>query len=257
MDTSNKILVVDDQPDLVEMISFQFEKRGFEVKSAKDGLQALDIVHDFKPDLIILDMNMPKMGGIEFYGKICDRDNKPMYPVLVLTARANVQALFKDFIIEGFMIKPFDIDQLVKQAEVIIKKKTNAGVKTRLLASRKVCIVENDADVLYGLSNIFVRADFTVMPAKSAAMAMEKMIEDVPDVAVISLGLSDIAGDFLILKLSQMAKTMSVKYVLYTARDAKHDVRVMERIADKSGIFTFVEYDTIEQLLEKVTAIVE
>lgn len=257
MDTSKKILIVDDQPDLIEMISFQFEKRGFQVESAKDGLEALDKVHEFKPDLIILDMNMPKMGGIEFYGKICDTQNKPMYPVMVLTARANVQALFKDFIIEGFMIKPFDIDQLIKEAETIIKKKDNAGHRTRLVASRKVCIVDNDEKALYGLADIFVRADFTVIPSKSASKAMEKMIEDVPDVALISLGLTDMAGDFLVLRLSQMAKTMAVKFVLYIARDAKHDSHVMERIADKSGIFTFVEYDNFNDLLEKVKAVVE
>ena len=122
MNPSKKILIIDDEVDLTQMIGFQFKAKGFDVQTAGDGLEALGIVHTFKPDLIILDMNMPRMGGIEFYSKICGTNGRPLYPVLVLTARANVQNMFKDLDIDGFMIKPFDIEELVNEAETIIKK---------------------------------------------------------------------------------------------------------------------------------------
>ena len=67
---------------------------------------------------------MPRMGGIEFYSKICGTNGKPQYPVLVLTARANIKGLFQDLQIDGFMIKPFEIDQLVQEASLIIKKRS-------------------------------------------------------------------------------------------------------------------------------------
>lgn len=118
-----KILIIDDEADLTQMIGFQFTSKGFEVQTAGDGVEGLEKLKKFRPDLIILDMNMPRMGGIEFYSKICGPDGKPMYPVLVLTARANVQGLFKDLEIDGFMIKPFEIDQLITEVELIIKKR--------------------------------------------------------------------------------------------------------------------------------------
>ena len=122
MNPSKKILIIDDEVDLTQMIGFQFKAKGFDVQTAGDGVEALGMVHTFKPDLIILDMNMPRMGGIEFYSKICGTNGRPLYPVLVLTARANVQNMFKDLDIDGFMIKPFDIEELVNEAETIIKK---------------------------------------------------------------------------------------------------------------------------------------
>ena len=91
MEANKKILIVDDEADLTQIIGFLFTSKGFEVQTAGDGVEALQKVFVFRPDLIILDMNMPRMGGIEFYNKICGSNGKPMFPVMVLTARANIQ----------------------------------------------------------------------------------------------------------------------------------------------------------------------
>ncbi|MDE2223101.1 MAG: response regulator transcription factor, partial [Candidatus Omnitrophica bacterium] len=142
---NKKILLIDDEVDLTQMLSFVLKSRGFEVRTAVDGMAALEFVHQFVPDLIVLDINMPRMGGIEFYSKICGSNGRPLYPVLVLTARANIQGLFKDLQIDGFMIKPFEIEQLVNEAGLIIKKKRQqAPVEKTGNRPRKICLVDND-----------------------------------------------------------------------------------------------------------------
>ena len=259
METNKKILIIDDEVDLTQMVGFQFKAKGFEVKTAFDGLAGLECVHVFKPDLIILDINMPRMGGIEFYSKICGPDGKPLYPVLVLTARANIQGLFQDLHIDGFMIKPFDVDQLVHEAGLIIKKRSEEASlsKSGLVASaRKICIVDQDKTILAQLSGLFLEADYTLIPARSGAVAVEKMMQDVPDVALVHLGLTDIPGDILIFRLSQMSKTMEVKFVLYTSKSAQHDRKVMERISAKTGIWTFVEYNQLSELVSVVNKVI-
>jgi DNA-binding response OmpR family regulator len=252
MNPNKKILIIDDEIDLTQMIGFQFKAKGFEVQTAGDGLEALGIVHDFKPDLIILDMNMPRMGGIEFYSKICGTNGRPLYPVLVLTARANVQNMFKDLDIDGFMIKPFDIEELVREAETIIKKKSQI-IAQKIIGppkdTRRVCIVDDGKAFFNQISGIFLDADYTVIPARTGAMAIERMVKDVPDVALVHLGLADIAGDLVILRLSQMARTMEVKFILYTFRGRERNREVMERISQKKGIWTFVEYEDPQELL--------
>ncbi|MBI4309554.1 MAG: response regulator, partial [Candidatus Omnitrophica bacterium] len=233
MDTTKKILIIDDEADLAHMLGFQFKAKGFEVRTAGDGLAALQIVHEFMPNLIILDINMPRMGGIEFYSKICGSHGRPLYPVLVLTARANIKGLFQDLEIAGFMIKPFDIDHLVYEAEVIIKKKSQSASKLPAGFSarpRKICVAEHDQNVFNQLTGLFLNAEYSVVPARNGAMAIEKMMKDVPDAALVQLGLPDIPGDTVIFRLSQMAKTMEVKFVLYTPRTVEHDYEVMERI---------------------------
>ena len=258
METKKKILVIDDEVDLTQMIAHLFKAKGFEVQTAADGVEALEKVHEFAPDLIILDMNMPRMGGIEFYSKICGANGRPRYPVLVLTARANIKGLFQDLEIDGFMVKPFDIDELVAQAETIIKKRGQNSIK-RLEGfeprPRRICIVEGDPKTAGELAGLFLNEDYTVIPAKSGTAALEKMMKEVPDVALVHLGLTDIPGDMVIFRLSRMAKTMDVKYVLYTHRSSKLDAAVMERIKAKSGIWTLVEYSDLKELLEKVSGL--
>lgn len=116
------ILLIDDEVDLLEMIKFQLEAKGFQVTTASNGQEGLERLKTLSPDLIILDMNMPKMGGIEFYKNICDANSKPRYPVLILTARANLEKIFEDLLVEGFMPKPFDIHELIAKVEAITQK---------------------------------------------------------------------------------------------------------------------------------------
>ena len=259
MPSTKKIMIIDDEADLTGLIAFQFEANGFDVLTAHDGVKALEKVHAFEPDLIILDINMPHMGGVEFYTKICASDGKPMYPILVLTARANIESLFKDLFIDGFIIKPFDITQLVKEAASIIarhdKEKEEARVKIVEKVSSKICLVDNNPKSFNQIAGLLLNNDYTVIPAMTGALGIERMMNDVPDIALVSLGLADIPGDTVIYRLSQMARTMGIKFILFTSKTIEHEPRVMERISVKTGIFTFVEYDNYEDLLKAIKAI--
>ncbi len=119
MGVRKTILLIDDEVDLVDLVKFQLVAKGYNVVTANDGLEGLERLKIVKPDLIILDMNMPRMGGLEFYGKISTDRGKSKYPVLVLTARANLEKTFKDIAVDGFMSKPFEIDQLILEVERI------------------------------------------------------------------------------------------------------------------------------------------
>ena len=103
------ILVIDDEVDLTHMLKFWLEREGYNAVTAGNGLEGLEKLRNLKPDLIILDVNMPKMGGIEFYHQICNGGGKPPFPIFVLTARANREEVFRDLAVDGFMSKPFEI----------------------------------------------------------------------------------------------------------------------------------------------------
>ena len=116
------ILLIDDEVNLQQLIKITLNAKNYHVETAGNGLEGLAKLETMKPDLIILDMNMPKMGGLEFYQKICDGTDRPRHPVLVLTARANMEQLFKPLNIDGFMAKPFEINDLLHEVETIIQK---------------------------------------------------------------------------------------------------------------------------------------
>ena len=259
-ENKNKILVIDDEPDLREMVQYQFQAKGFEVFTAEDGLVGLERLKEITPDLIILDMNMPRMGGIEFYHKICGSDNKPKYPVLVLTARANLEQLFKELDVNGFMTKPFEIDQLIKEGETIIKKTKRLGpvsIERDLTKPRSVFIAEDDSEAFKKISVAFLEAGYKVDSAKSGTSAIEKMMMTPPDVALIKLGLKDIPGDIVAMRLKRLSKTSDVKTVLYTPKSDQSNLTVIRKIGEKEGITATVEYMNPDELIEAADKVLQ
>ncbi len=243
------ILVVDDEPAIVEVIKVRLEAQQYEVFSAHNGVEGLEKLKKINPDLIILDLNMPKMGGIEFYQRICDSNSKLKYPVLVLTARANMEQLFREFNVNGFLHKPFKGEQLLDEVRTILREEDRKRI---FRTPREITIVENDTDELSKISSLFTANNYKVMAVGDGATAIEKISNDLPDLALIQLGLSDIAGDLVILRLGQLSKTKHIPCVLYVRNNYKHDKTVIENFGSKLGVHVIKEYDNPQDLLTVV-----
>jgi len=255
---SRTILLIDDEVNLQQLIKITLKSKNYLVETANNGLEGLAKLETIRPDLIILDMNMPKMGGLEFYQKICDGTDHPRYPVLVLTARANMEQLFKQLNIDGFMAKPFEIADLLKEVETIIQKRSIHSVvitKAGIREPRKICIVDNDPQVLNKLGSMFLAEGYMVMPAQTGTEGIERISGFVPDIALVHLGLVDITGDLVILKLKLMAKTQDVKYVLYTENHA--EAVVAKRISEKQGVDLFIEYNSLKDIYDAVKGVLK
>jgi len=247
------VLVVDDEEDLRDTVGYIFKSKGFRVETACDGLDALEKLETITPDLIVLDMNMPRMNGLEFYEKIKGDNEKSKYPVLVLTARANMEQLFEDLDVDGFMTKPFELNVLLEEGQRIIKKnsgsvKTKEGVFDR--RALKVCIVEDEPEIFRKLALSFLETGFIVNSAQSGASAIKRIMMEVPDVVVIKVGLRDISGDIVILKLKRMIdQTKNVKFVLYNAHSG-NNVEVTRRISEKQGVDKYIDFVDSDEIVE-------
>lgn len=118
-----KILVIDDEKDITELLDEILSGEGYEVTTASNGKDALQSVGRCAPDLVILDMCMPKGGGVSFLHSIASHvDGSPRYPVLILTGRSEYETVFHDLPIDGFMTKPFQIPKLLEKVEKIVQK---------------------------------------------------------------------------------------------------------------------------------------
>ena len=124
MSTENKtrILLVDDEVDLAEMTAYQLKANGYHVELADNGLAGLKKLEVFTPDIIILDLNMPVMGGLEFYDNVLDDQQNPKYPILILTARAYIDDVLENYKIEGYITKPFELCNLLDKVTAIKDK---------------------------------------------------------------------------------------------------------------------------------------
>ena len=247
------ILVIDDEIDLQQLIKMTLKSQGYQVQTADNGAHGLEKLKSITPHLIILDMNMPIMGGLEFYKRICV-DGHPKYPVLVLTARANMEQLFQEFNIDGFMTKPFEVEELLEEVDTILKNRSGLSKKVKVSATGelpRVCIAENDQDAFNAIGTAFLNAGYVVNPARNGTEAIERICATIPEVALIKLSLVDIQGDIVILKLKRIARAQAVKYILYTPKTAENII-IGEKIGQKDGIDRFVQYSNPQQLVDAV-----
>jgi DNA-binding response OmpR family regulator len=235
------VLIIDDEVDLLTMLKYKFEKTGFTVQTAENGLDGLAKLKTFTPDIIILDVNMPKMGGIEFYNEICIV-GRPRFPVYILTARANLENLFKDLEVEGFMSKPFEVDLLIGDIERILakNKKAAAHLAGVAAAAKKVLIVDNDPGNLKRIADIFLEKGFQVSIAHDGASAVEMISVGRPDVAVIKWELRDIKGHEIALRTLKLERTHPIRFVLFTSHPPD-DIKVMDESRKISCIDQIVE----------------
>ena len=109
------ILAVDDSRTMRDMLSFALKDAGFEVSVAEDGVHGLEVLPNVRPDVIITDMNMPRMDGLGFIKGVRADDLFRAVPILVLTTEsgAELKAKARDAGATGWIVKPFDKDKLV------------------------------------------------------------------------------------------------------------------------------------------------
>lgn len=113
---SKKVLVVDDEPDTLELVKLVLESGGFETQLAQSGMEALTQIQNIKPDLVLLDIMMPDMDGWDVFRKIKEKD--PDIPIAILTAKAqNIDKLLGLHVLKAdeYITKPFGKNELIQK----------------------------------------------------------------------------------------------------------------------------------------------
>ena len=119
---NRKMLTVDDSPSVRKLVKFTLKAKGYEVGSAGDGLEALDLLKQEVFDAIILDINMPRMNGLEFLRTIKADDQYAGMPVIMLTTEGQDEDKDKAVALgaTAYMVKPFKPTQLLTLLEKIL-----------------------------------------------------------------------------------------------------------------------------------------
>ncbi len=122
-----KVLIVDDEADVVRLLQFRFEKEGFETLTAADGQTALAMVDSEMPDLVLLDIMMPLMDGMEVLRQIRSRRRTSKVPVIMLTAKTASITVdeARQLWVSDYIMKPFDPELLVRKAKKALKLPTD------------------------------------------------------------------------------------------------------------------------------------
>ena len=118
MITAKTVLVVDDSMLIRHSVCRFLEERGFIVEAASNGVEALKVLDHFVPDLIITDLSMPRMGGVELVSVVRQRATFAQTPILILSARRNADELARELPreIDAVIFKDIDIEEQLVRA---------------------------------------------------------------------------------------------------------------------------------------------
>jgi len=138
MTNKAKILIVDDNVDTVELLTKRFHAEGYDTSEAYDGEQALQQVVEYQPDIILLDIMMPKIDGYEVSKRLKSYDNTKHIPIIMLSAKARVPDKIKglDLGADDYIVKPFDYRELSQRVKYWVTVKVE--VEERLTKIREL-----------------------------------------------------------------------------------------------------------------------
>lgn len=143
-----RILVVDDEASLTELLSMTLRYEGWEVASAGDGASAMTSARDFRPDAVVLDVMLPDMDGMAVLGRL--RRELPHVPVLFLTAKDAVEDRIAGLTAGGddYVTKPFSLEEVVARLRGLIRRSGAAAVRSEsLLVVGDLTLDEDSHDV--------------------------------------------------------------------------------------------------------------
>ena len=118
---TKKILITDDQRELVEAMKARFEKEGYEIDAAYDGEECLLKIKANLPDLIILDVTMPKLDGFSVVRGIKSDEETKHIPIFILTGKDQMEDLFRMEGVKEFIVKPFDYENLLGKVKKLFE----------------------------------------------------------------------------------------------------------------------------------------
>lgn len=121
-----KILIVEDEKDVLELIRYNLEKAGYRTDTAVTGKLALEKTLEFKPDLILLDLMLPEMDGLQVCDNLKSSSQTAGIPVIMLTAKSTAEDMIRGFEMDAddYITKPFSPRDLLARIQTLLHQKT-------------------------------------------------------------------------------------------------------------------------------------
>lgn len=175
-----KILIIEDEKNIVKFLEMELKYEGYQVESKMDGKEGLDEALKNNYDLIILDIMLPTMDGLDVCKNLKIKKNTP---VLILTARGEVMDKVKGLEIgaEDYMVKPFAIEELLARIQVIFRRNINNNLKIRLkdiIIDKTTRTVHKDDEIIY-LTNKEFELLICLLENKNIIVSREKILEEI------------------------------------------------------------------------------
>jgi two-component system phosphate regulon response regulator PhoB len=186
-DLLKRILVVDDEKDVTELLDYKFRQAGYSVRALNDPLRAIGLARDFRPDLILLDLMMPELTGIQLLRMIRSDALLQDTPVILLTAKGETVDKVRGLETgaDDYVTKPFDARELLLRVQSLLRRAKSAAAKpsTRLVAGDLLLDIERHQVTSSGKEIDLTATEFKLLrlllERKGRVQTREELLADV------------------------------------------------------------------------------
>lgn len=243
-----KVVLADDSELIHRHTVPILEAAGYQVIQAWDGAEALEAVERTKPELLLTDVEMPKMNGYELCRAV-KREGGPGIPVVICSSLGEASDLERGFDAgaDDYLVKPVVPEELVSRLHALLA--------TRLLGGReRVLVVDDSAAIRHLVADCLRRQGFRVETAVDGRDGLEKAERAVPDLVLTDYDMPRMTGFELVLALRKHERTRDVPIVMLTARDSKRDQAQMRAAGLTSYLVKPFGPDKCVAIVERVLA---
>tara|TARA_B100000886_G_scaffold307659_1_gene240852 strand:+ start:9 stop:689 length:681 start_codon:yes stop_codon:yes gene_type:complete len=163
---THKLFIVEDEPDLRDTLKYNFENEGFKVKAFSNGESFLDVLQKNKPNLVILDLMLPGVSGLDVCRELRSNDNYAGIGVVMLTAKSEEVDRIVGFELgaDDYVTKPFSVRELILRVKVLLKKRTDNSANEQILKYGPISMNLEAHDVsVYEQSIILTALEFKLL----------------------------------------------------------------------------------------------
>jgi DNA-binding response OmpR family regulator len=166
------VLIVDDIDRNIQLLSLVLSKHNYEIASAGNGFQALELLEKISPDIILLDITMPGMDGFEVCTKLKANPATSETPVIFLTGRGSVEDINKGFSVGAvdYIAKPFNSEELLSRVKTHIELKSNHDIKDSLIE-----LLQNTIERFKSIADL-ISSDEKTESTEAIAMKIEEFV---------------------------------------------------------------------------------
>ncbi len=237
-----RILIVDDDPSTVRTTAMILERKGYAVETAENGLQAVNMVEEREYDVILMDIKMPEMNGVEAHRRI--KAIRPETTVVMITAYA-VETLIQQALDDGaygILYKPLDIDKMIAIIEEARAKQESA----------LIMVIDDDPETCKTMRNILAGKGYRVLTALTGEEAIAIAEENACDIIFVDMKLPTINGleTYLAIRESN-PKTVAIMMTAYRHEMDELIDLAMQRSAS-ACFYKPLDMDALLAYVEKV-----
>ncbi len=273
---AKKILLVEDDPHIVETVSSRLKARGYDVKAARDGLQAVKKAHQERPDLIILDVRVPAGNGISVAEKLKLSDDTALIPVIFITGYASKDVRQKALEVgaKGLLTKPFAAEDLLPKVRSVLGEVDEkvAGNKQYLkkleewekavvddeiveeskVRKNRILVVEDEAHALETLKDRLEFEGYEIVTAEDGETALSRAGTEKPDLIILDIMLPKVDGFEVCRLLKSDEELRHIRVIMLTARAQDTDINLGKEIGADAYITKPFDFSELIKKIKEV-----